>query len=135
MNFDARIDAVLRRMASDGIDLLIACSDGLQMPDRPDPVVHLSGYRSLGESFVLLHRDGTAKLIVSPAADAERAVAWRGPHACIATDDLVGALTRELADRKTIAGCIAVVGIDVLPHLLAEQLLAIPEGAAVRSFE
>ena len=61
MNFDARIDAVLRRMAEEGIELLIACSNGLQMPDRPDPVVHLSGYRSLGESFVLLHRDGAAK--------------------------------------------------------------------------
>jgi len=134
MDFDSRIDAVLRRMAADGIDLLIACSNGLHMPDRPDPVVHLSGYRSLGESFVLLHRDGLARLIVSPAADAERAVAWRGPRACIATDDLVGALTRELGDRKTIAACIAIVGIDALPHLLAEQLLAIPEGA-VRSFD
>jgi Xaa-Pro aminopeptidase len=134
MDFDARIDAVLRRMAKDGIELLIACSNGLQMPDLPDPVVHLSGYRSLGESFVFLHRDGTAKLIVSPAADAEHAAAWRGPHACIATDDLVAALNQELADRKTIAGCVAIVGIDALAHVLAEHLLAILEGS-ILSFE
>src|SRR5579863_9697433 len=103
MEFDARIDAVLRRMARDGVDLLIACSNGLQMPDRPDPVVHLSGYRSLGESFVLLRRDGVSKLIVYPAADAERAETWKGPHSCVATDDLAGMLTREFARCKTTA--------------------------------
>jgi Xaa-Pro aminopeptidase len=134
MDCDFRNDAVLRRMAEDGIELLIACSNGLQMPDRPDPVVHLSGYRSLGESFVLLHGDGTAKWIVSPAADAERAAAWEGPHSCIATDDLIGALTQELADGKAIAGCVAIVGIDAMPHLLAEQLLAMHEGA-ILSFD
>ena len=80
MDFDARIDAVLRRMAEDGIELLIGCSNGLQMPDRPDPVVHLSGYRSLGESVFLLSRDGTSKLIVSPAADAERVAALERPY-------------------------------------------------------
>jgi Xaa-Pro dipeptidase len=129
MDFDARIDAVLRCMARDGIELVIACSNGLQMPDRPDPVVHLSGYRSLGESFVLLHRDGASTLIVSPAADTERAEAWKGFHGSIATDDLIGALTQELADRKTIAGCVAIVGIDAMPHLMAERLLANYEGA------
>jgi Xaa-Pro dipeptidase len=134
MDSDARIDAVLRRMAEDGVELLIACSNGLQMPDRPDPVVHLSGYRSLGESFVLLHSNGTSKLIVSPAADAERAAAWKGAPACIATDDLVGALTREFTVRKPIAGGVAVVGIDAMPHLLAEHLLAI-HGDAILSID
>jgi Xaa-Pro dipeptidase len=134
MDFDARIDAVLRRMAEDDIDLVIACSNGLQMPDLPDPVVHLSGYRSLGESFVLLHRDGASTLIDSPAADAERAETWKGPHACIATDDLVGALTQELDDRKTIGGRVAIVGIDAVPHHMAERLLANYEGA-ILSFD
>jgi Xaa-Pro dipeptidase len=129
MDFDTRIDAVLRCMTKDGIELLIACSNGLQMPDCPDPVVRLSGYRSLGESFFLLRRDGTVKLIVSPAADAERVAAWKYSPACIATDSIAGALTRELAVRKTIAGPVAIAGIDALPHLLAEHLLAIHEGA------
>ncbi len=62
MDFDARIDAVRRRMADGGIELLIACSNSLHMPDRPDPVAHLNGYRSLDESFFLLRQDGTSKL-------------------------------------------------------------------------
>lgn len=134
MDSNARIDAVLRRMAEDGIELLIACSNGLHMPDRPDPVVHLSGYRSLGESFVLLHRDGSSRLIVSPAADAERVAACKGPHACIATDNLIETLARELADCRKNAGRVAIVGIDALPHFLAEPLLAI-HGGAILSFD
>ena len=134
MDVNARIDAVLRRMAEDGIELLIACSNGLQMPDRPDPVVHLSGYRSLGESFAFLHRDGSSKLIVSPATDAERVSICRGAHVRIATDDLIGALTRELSDCKKIAGRFAIVGIDALAHFLAEPLLAIHAGA-ILSFD
>jgi len=134
MNADARIDAVIRCMSEHGIELLIACSNGLQMPDLPDAVTHLCGYRSLGESFVLLRRNGPAKLIVSPAADAERAAAWGNPPAGIATDDLVGALARELADCKTVAGRSAIVGLGDMPHVLAEQLLAIQQGA-ILSFD
>ena len=131
MDSNSRIEAVVRCMVREGIELLIACSDGLQMPDRPDPVAHLSGYRSLGESFFLLHRDGGGKLIVSPAADAERVADLKGSHAFIATDDLFRALAQALADRKSTAGRVAVVGIDALPHALAEQLLAIHEGDLV----
>ena len=134
MDSNARIEAVLQRMAKDGIELVIACSNGLQMPDRPDAVVHLSGYRSLGEGMVLLFRDGTSKLIVSPAPDAERALTGCGAHAVIATDDLLGAMSRELAARKPSANRVAIVGMDAFPHVLAERLLTLFDGA-VLSFD
>jgi hypothetical protein len=124
MNQDDRISATLRCMADNGVDLLIACSNGLHMPDRPDPVVHLSGYRALGERFVLLPRDGALKLLVSPAADAERAACWKGPGACMATNDLAGALAKESVGFFANAGRIALLGIDAIPHFLAERLLA-----------
>lgn len=125
MNPDDRIAAILRCMAERGVELLIACSNGLHMPDRPDPVVHLSGYRALGESFALLRRDGALKLIVSPATDAERAAGWKGPGACVATDDLAAALAEESAASGAIAGRVAVVGVDAIPHRLAEEVFAI----------
>jgi Xaa-Pro dipeptidase len=129
MDLDARIDDVLRRMAKDGIELVIACSNGLQMPDRPDPVVHLTGYRSLGESFLLLYRDGTQKLFASPTADAERMSAWSCPLDRIASDDLLGALTQDLENRKPFAARAAIVGIDAIPHFIADRLLPIYDGA------
>ena len=125
MTITDRIDAVLRQMAVNGIDLLVACSNGLHMPDRPDPVVHLSGYRSVGESFLLLSGDRDQTLLVSPAADAERADAWKGSSRSIATDDLAGTLTRELSENKTNYKNVAIVGVDSLPHRLAEPLLGI----------
>jgi Xaa-Pro aminopeptidase len=134
MESNDRIDAMLRCMAANGIELLITCSNGLQMPDRPDPVVHLCGYRSVGESFAVLCRSGSAKLIVSPAADAERVAAWGSPGASIATDDIVAALGQESKGYNANTGSVAIVGIDALPHGMAEQLLAIYEGA-VLSFD
>jgi Xaa-Pro aminopeptidase len=68
-------------------------------------------------------------LIVSPAYDAERASAGRSPGAVIATNDLIGVLSRELANVGKIPGCAAIVGIDAIPHFLAERLLAISEDA------
>lgn len=123
MDLAARIDAVLRHMAENGVALLISCSNGLHMPDRPDPVVHLSGYRSLGESFFLLDVSGRSTLIVSPSADAERALAWKFSGGCSATDDLAAALARELTGFNTNARPVGIVGIEAMPHLLAEQLL------------
>ncbi|HWW50535.1 MAG TPA: Xaa-Pro peptidase family protein [Verrucomicrobiae bacterium] len=134
MNLDTRIDVVLGRMVPENIDLLIAASNGLHLLDRPDPAVHLGGYRSLGECLFLLYRDGTRKLIVSPAADDERVAAWRGLSGCIATDDIAGALARELTERGTVAGRIGTAGVDALPHRLAARLLALT-GGHTRSFD
>jgi Xaa-Pro dipeptidase len=134
MDLDARIDVVLGRMVSNNIDLLIAASEGLHLLDRPDPAVHLGGYRSLGECLFLLYCDGTRRLIVSPAAPDERAAAWRGLSGCIATDDVAGALAAELFERGTVAGRIATAGVDSLPHRLAARLLALT-GGNTRSFD
>jgi Xaa-Pro aminopeptidase len=125
MDLDARIDATLRWMAENGVGSLLACSSGLHMPDRPDPVVHLSGYRSLGESFFLLREDGASKLIVSPPADAERVAAYKCSASCIATDDPARTATRELENGKTTPGRLGVVGIDSISHCLAKRLLAV----------
>src|SRR5580704_5547313 len=112
MDLNARTAAVRQSMAAHGIDLLIAASNGLPTLDRPDAVVYLSRYRSLGESIFVLDREAGAMLIVSPAADAERGAAWPGCTAFVATDDLVGVLEAELSQRKLAAGRLATAGID-----------------------
>ena len=131
MDQDDRIAAALQWMSVHGVELLIACSSGLHMPDRPDPVAHVSGYRSLGESFFLLHGDGTSKLIVSPATDKERLACHSGRQACIARDNLEETLTQELGDCGLTGAQISIVGIDAMPHLFAEQLHAQHKGAAI----
>jgi Xaa-Pro dipeptidase len=97
VEFDARISAVRGCMQNRGIDLLIAASSGQHKLDRPDPVVYLTGYRSLGESFVFLPREGEMKLVID---DAQPPESW------------------EYASAK-----IATAGFDALPHELAERWL------------
>ncbi len=115
-----RRNAVLQAMQSRGVDLLVAASAGRHRLDRSDPVVFLTGYRSLGESIFALWQDGRAQLIVSPAFDAERVAQWPGPFDRVATGDLAAAC----ADLPGTAARIATAGFDALPNDLAEALLA-----------
>ncbi|MDB5405339.1 MAG: hypothetical protein JWL84_251 [Rhodospirillales bacterium] len=118
-----RIAAVQRRMAEDGIDLLVAASHARHSLVASDPATHLSGFRSLGESVVLLRGDGTSILIASPASDGERALAQSLTTSVVATDDLAAAVATALADLGLEAR-VAVAGIASLPHRLAEGLVA-----------
>jgi Xaa-Pro dipeptidase len=111
MNLSDRRTAVSRRMAEQGVDLLIAASSGFRPYDFPDPVTFLSGYQSLGESAFLLGRDGEATLIVSPAWDTERAAAHAAGIRTIAVDDIAPELARLIAGsnaRIATAGCHAI---------------------------
>jgi Xaa-Pro dipeptidase len=128
MDLAGRRDAVLRRMAQDGIDLLITASSGFRPFDWPDPVTFLSGYQSLGESLFLLRSDGSSQLIVSPAWDAERVQASAPSHNSIATDDLMSALARLLGERKM--GHIATAGCGAIAPRLAAQVSAIASSQA-----
>jgi Xaa-Pro aminopeptidase len=70
-------------------------------------------------------------LIVSPAADAERAARWKGPGASVATDDLAAAIAKDSAWNGANTGRVALVGVDAIPHRLAERLLAIRKDEVV----
>jgi Xaa-Pro dipeptidase len=134
VDLDDRMNAVRERMASDDIDLLIATSNGFHTLDKPDPVAHLSGYRCLAEGLLLVPRDGTAVLIVSPATDAERVATRCSAPRCIATDDLASTLAEELRARNLRPTQIATTGIESLPYKLAARLLSLI-GEDSRSFD
>ena len=123
MDRAARLERVVRRMAADGIDTLVALSNARHSMARPDVATHLSGYRSLGESAFVLHGDGTARLIVTPAYDEDRAAARRADTAIVATDDLPAALAQLLAERGARAGKVATTGLATLPHPLAARVI------------
>lgn len=125
MDRDGRIDRVLRRMAADGIDTLVAVSAARHSMSRPDAAMHLSGYRSLGESALVLHGDGDRRLFITPAIDEERA-RQRLPDAdLVATDDLAASLGRHLAAHGNRVGRVAPTGLAALPHPLAARVVAL----------
>jgi Xaa-Pro dipeptidase len=124
MEHHDRIEAVQQRMARDGVDLLIAASHARHSLVAADPATCLSGFRSLGESVVLLRRDGTSGLIATPASDGERAIARSLTTSVVATDDLAAAVAAALTDLGRADSSVAVAGIAALPHRIAERLIA-----------
>ena len=123
MNRTERIERVLRRMAAERIDTLIALSNAKHHLARINLAAHLMGYRALGESALVLRGDGTERLIVTPAYDAERAALRRPELPLTASDDLGAALAELL--RQRAPGRIATTGLGAMPHDLAVRLLDI----------
>ncbi len=123
MNRAERIERVLRRMAAERVDTLIALSNAKHHLARINLAAHLMGYRALGESALVLRADGTERMIVTPAYDAERASLRRPELKLTASDDLAAALAELLRQRSP--GRIATTGLGLMPHELAVKLLDI----------
>jgi len=123
MNRAERIERVLRRMAAERIDTLIALSNAKHHLARINLAAHLMGYRALAESAFVLRADGTQRLIITPAYDAERASLRRPEVPLTASDDLAAALAELL--RQRAPGRIATTGLGAMPHNLAVRLLDI----------
>ena len=123
MNRAQQIERVLRRMAAEGIDTLVALSNAKHHLARINLAAHLMVYRALGESALVLRADGTERLIITPSYDAERATLRRPELPLTASDDLAAALAEELRQREP--GRIATTGLGNMPHDLAARLLDI----------
>jgi Xaa-Pro dipeptidase len=106
------------------LDGLIAASNGLNNFLDSNAVYVLSGVRPIGESAVVLDRDGASTLIVTPAWDEERAAALSSTDRTIGTDDLAAALggvvtTHRLDLSRTIS-----VGLSLLGTALFDRIAA-----------
>jgi Xaa-Pro dipeptidase len=128
MNLADRMHAVRTQMAAHGVDLLVASSSGFHTLEKADAVTHLCGYRSLGESFLLIHRGGNVKLYVSPASDAERVGIHYSMSEWSAIDDVGGTLASCLLHPSLKTSRVATVGFDSLPYQIAECVLAAAGG-------
>jgi Xaa-Pro dipeptidase len=113
MNIQDRRNAVAASMKGEGVELLLGFHDNGHFIEKPNPVMLLAGFKSLGDTVVALHTDGECKLMVSPAWDAERAQE-KVPGA-VGTDDIIGGLAKVLERRKLPASKIGVAGLGAMP--------------------
>ncbi len=79
-----------------GLDALIAVCGNVHEFQRPNAVHLLSGFRAIGDSFVVLTADATSTLVVSPAWEVERAAARSRATHTSATDDFRAALAETI---------------------------------------
>lgn len=110
--------AILTLMAAEGIERLVLASNGLHMIDLPNPVLHLTGFRSVGPCFVCLEADGTLIAITAPADDGERLTRYFGSGS-FACDDPAGEMAMGLAAESCVTGT---VGFGAMPYRLATRV-------------
>jgi Xaa-Pro dipeptidase len=129
MNFQQRLAVICERMREERVELLIGVHDGTHFIETPNPVMAMSGFKSLGAAAVLLRSDGSSDLIVTPAWDAERAAECCPNARVVGANDIVDALLQQIDARPTAA--IGIAGLRFLASGISERIVAaLPGGRA-----
>src|SRR5205823_1800431 len=89
-----------------------------------------SGVRPVGESAVVVDREGRSTLIVTPAWDGERAAAASCTARTIGTDDLAGSLGEAIAAHPVNPAKTITVGLATIAVALARKIEALLDGKA-----
>ena len=109
MNFQDRLSDIRRRMQEGKLGLLVALHDGAHFIEKPNPVMVVTGFKSLGAAAAILRPDGATDLIVAPAWDAERAQECCPSARVIGANDVVEALLRVLPNGAQSAELIGIL--------------------------
>jgi len=117
VNLEQRLATIRDGMRARGLDLVIGIHDGTHFIETPNPVLMISGFKSLGAAAVVLAQAETV-LVVTPAWDGERARACCKDLRVIAVDDLVDGLMPVLDGRS-----VGIVGLPAAAWTLANRLV------------
>jgi Xaa-Pro aminopeptidase len=117
-----------RHLQDEALDGLIAASNGLNNFLDSNAVYVLGGVRPIGESALVLDRDGASTLIVTPAWDVERAAALSSTDDTIGTDDLVATLASVVGTHRLDLSRTVSVGLSLLGQGLLDRI-----GSALRT--
>jgi len=123
-NRNGRLGAAAKYVAGHSLDGLIAASNGLNNFLESNAVYVLSGVRPIGESAVVLDRDGHSILILAPSWDGERAAALSATDETIATDDLAAALAVAVKKHRLNVERTISVGLSLLGQGLVDRIAA-----------
>jgi Xaa-Pro dipeptidase len=119
---NVRLIEAVKYLQQGGLNGLIAASNGLNNFLESNAVYVLSNVRPIGESAVVLDRDGRSRLIVTPAWDGARAASISSTDETIGTDDLAAALKDAAAKYRLNIGRTISVGLSLLGQDLAARI-------------
>jgi Xaa-Pro dipeptidase len=130
---DGRLAAATKYLEDHACDGLIAASNGLNNFLESNAVYVLSGVRPIGESAVVLDRDGRSTLIVTPSWDGERVAALSSTDETVAADDLAAALAAAVVNHRLDMSRSLSIGLSLLGQGLVARigsaLGALPQAA------
>jgi Xaa-Pro aminopeptidase len=124
VKLQGRLADATRYLADAALDGVIAASNGLNNFLESNAIYVFSGVRPIGESAVVLDRDGRSTLIVTPAWDEERAAALSATDRTIGTDDLVAALKSAVGAHRLDLSRSVSVGLSLLGAALHDRIAA-----------
>jgi len=128
MDSNDTLRAIRRDMGEQGINLLLAFHDGTHFIEKPNPIMVLSGFKSLGHALVILPRGDEGTLVVTPAWDAERAAERCPAMRCIGADNVVSALQAYLGHHQVPPSRVSTSGLAGMPWRIGEQVSAMLQG-------
>src|SRR4051812_6000715 len=122
MNDQERLADIRARMRDEKVALLVGMHDGAHFIEKPNPVMVLSGFKSLGPAAALLAPDGAMTLVVTPHWDTERAMQCCPDARVVGVDDIVEGVLGEVQGRAATGTAIAAAGLRFLPYDIASHL-------------
>jgi len=122
MKLADQLNALRSDMEKRGLDLLLAFHDGAHFIEKPNAVMALSGFKSIGHALVILPRDGGATLIVTPRWDAERAVEFVSAMNVVGADDITTALEAYLERCEVPPEHVGSAGLAGMPWPVGETV-------------
>jgi Xaa-Pro dipeptidase len=121
---NSRLAEAVKHLRDRALDGLIAASNGLNNFLESNAVYVLSGVRPIGESAVVVDREGRSTLIVTPAWDGERAAALSSTENTIAADDLAATLGDVVGQYPLEASRMIAVGLALLGQGMVDRIAA-----------
>lgn len=126
----ARRQQVVERLEAEGLDALVAAASGFHSFLDPNLAFVLADVKPLGDSAVIVRRDGSSTLIVTPAWDIERATRHSTTDATLAGDDLAETLSDSLRRDGIAAAAVGTDGIGNLGQAKSARLEGFFNGKA-----
>ncbi len=122
--------AIRREMGEQSSDLLLGFHDGAHFIEKPNAVMVLSGFKSLGPALVILPRDDEATLVVTPAWDVERAAERCPAMRVVGADNVMDVLQVYLERHHVLTSRVGTAGLSGMPWGIGEQLRMMLKGEA-----
>jgi Xaa-Pro dipeptidase len=117
-----RLIEAAKYLQAGGLDGLFAASNGLNNFLESNAVFVLSGVRPIGESAVVLDRDGRSTLMVTPAWDAERAASMSSTDQTVGSDDLAATLKDVVGKYRLDMARTISIGLSLLSQGLVARI-------------
>src|SRR5215467_613266 len=122
MNFAERLADIRAQMQERKLDLLIGVHDGGHFIEKPNPVMVLSGFKSLGTTAVMLYADGDMEIIVTPHWDVDRATeAYPKATRVLGAKDVLETVLAQIRKHDAENAAIGTSGLRGMPYDIARR--------------